>query len=295
MFGLKTTTGLVSTEGVMTSIRMDAVGTFTRNICDAAEALNAMTETTVYTKGLRSDALKGKRIGYTPLPELSAEDAKDPAKRADRKHYEQALEVLKAQGAILVPVEALEDSVSDEAFEEYNEALFSEVKQQLDDYLAGREGLPVKSLSELIAFIKRTHKAGEPDQKLLEMINDLETTPQKREALWEAILPVFQKTVDDPMKEHKLDAMVSNFLSHNYFYSAAAGYPGISVPSGMDDEGMPTALYFYGSGNSEATLLSVAYGYEQASQAIREPAFLPGIPFTQIPASPDKTVEATNG
>ena len=155
--------------------------------------------------------------------------------------------------------------------------------------------MPVKSLSELIAFIKRTHKAGEPDQKLLEMINDLETTPQKREALWEAILPVFQKTVDDPMKEHKLDAMVSNFLSHNYFYSAAAGYPGISVPSGMDDEGMPTALYFYGSGNSEATLLSVAYGYEQASQAIREPAFLPGIPFTQTPASPDKTVEATNG
>jgi len=63
----------------------------------------------------------------------------------------------------------------------------------------------------------------------------------------------------------------------------------------MDDEGMPTALYFYGSGNSEATLLSVAYGYEQASQAIREPAFLPGIPFTQTPASPDKTVEATNG
>ena len=63
----------------MTSTRMDAVGTFTRNICDAAEALNAMTETTVYTKGLRSDALKGKRIGYTPLPELSAEEAKDPS------------------------------------------------------------------------------------------------------------------------------------------------------------------------------------------------------------------------
>jgi len=295
VFGLKTTTGLVSTEGVMTSTRMDAVGTFTRNICDAAEALNAMTETNVYTEGLHADALKGKRIGYTPLPELSAEESKDPAKRADRKHYEAALEVMKAQGAILVPLERLDAGVPDEAYEGYNEAIFSEVKQQLEDYLAGREGLPVKSLAELIAFIKRTQKPDEPDQKLLEMINELETTPQKREVLWEAILPVFQKTIDDPLKEHKLDAMVSNFLTHNYFYSAAAGYPGISVPSGMDDEGMPTAIYVYGSGKSEATLLSVAHGYEQASQAIQEPAFLPGAPSTQTPDSPDKTVEATNG
>ena len=203
--------------------------------------------------------------------------------------------MMKAQGAILVPLERLDAGVPDEAYEGYNEAIFSEVKQQLEDYLAGREGLPVKSLAELIAFIKRTQKPDEPDQKLLEMINELETTPQKREVLWEAILPVFQKTIDDPLKEHKLDAMVSNFLTHNYFYSAAAGYPGISVPSGMDDEGMPTAIYVYGSGKSEATLLSVAHGYEQASQAIQEPAFLPGAPSTQTPDSPDKTVEATNG
>ncbi|MDH0799725.1 amidase family protein [Pseudomonas carnis] len=123
VFGLKTTTGLVSTEGVMTSTRMDAVGTFTRNICDAAEALNAMTETTAYTKGLQSDALKDKRIGYTPLPELSAEEAKDPAKRADRKHYEAALDVMKAQGAILVPMARLDAGVPEQTYVDYNNAL----------------------------------------------------------------------------------------------------------------------------------------------------------------------------
>lgn len=297
VFGLKTTVGLVSTEGVITSTRMDAVGTFTRNIRDAAEALNAMTETTVYTDGLRSDALKGKRIGYTPLPELSAEQAKDPAKRADRKHYEAALEVLKAKGAILLPVGQLEEGITESTYKDYDAALLSETQQRLKDYLAERDGLPVKSLSELIAFINRTQKPGEPDQELLESINGLETTPEEREALWEAVLPVFQKSIDDPMKAHKLDAMVSNFQSNNYFYSAAAGYPGISVPSGMDDEGMPTALYVYGSGNSEATLLSVAYGYEQASQAIQKPAFLPGVPFTptpaSTPASTDDAVETT--
>ena len=294
VFGLKTTTGLVSTEGVMTSTRMDAVGTFTRNICDAAEALNAMTETTAYTKGLQSDALKDKRIGYTPLPELSAEEAKDPAKRADRKHYEAALDVMKAQGAILVPMARLDAGVPEQTYVDYNNALFSEVKQALEGYLAGREGLPVKSLSELIAFINRTQKPGEPDQKLLEMINGVQTNQEDRDALWKAILPIFQNTIDDPMKEHKLDAMVSNFQSHNYFFSAAAGYPGISVPSGMDEDGMPTALYVYGSANSEATLLSVAYGYEQASQAIQKPAFLPGAPFTPTPASTEDAVETTD-
>jgi amidase len=248
-----------------------------------------MTETKDYTVGLRSDALKGKRIGYASLPELSAEDAKDPAKRADYKHYQQALEVLKSQGAILVRVGRLDEGVPEETYVEYNEALFSDVKHKLEEYLAGREGLPAKSISELIAFNNRNQQPGEPDQNMLEMINSLETTAEKRDELWAAILPIFQQTIDDPMKEHKLDAMVSNFLSYNYFFSAAAGYPGISVPSGMDDEGMPTAIYFQGPGKSEATLLSVAYGYEQASPAIQKPAFLPGTPFTPRPLNASAT------
>ena len=75
---------------------------------------------------------------------------------------------------------------------------------------------------------------------------------------------------------------LSNFHSYSYYYyyyyySAVAGYPGISMPSGMDDERMPTAVHFYGANLSEATLLSVAYGYEQASHAIRKPAFIPGL------------------
>ncbi len=280
VFGLKTTVGLVSTEGVMTSSRMDTVGTFTRNICDAAEALNAMTETNVYDDELHADALKGKRIGYTPLPDLSADDALNPAIRADRQHFEQALELFKEKGAILVPVGQLDQDVAEHAYEGYNDALFADVKHQLEDYLAGRSGLPVKSLTELIDFNKRNQQPGEPDQALLEMINDLNVLPGQREKLWEEIVPIFQKTIDAPLNQHKLDAMLSNFLSHSYFFSAAAGYPGISMPSGMDEEGMPTALHLYGTGSSEATLLSIAYGYEQASKAIKEPAFLPGAPFS---------------
>lgn len=278
--GLKTTAGLVSTEGVMTSSKLDAVGTFTRNVRDAGEALNAMTETTAYTAGLTPDALQGKRIGYTPLPVLSPEDARDPALRADRKHFEDAIAMLGAKGAVMVPIGRLDAGVSREAYDQYSDALLAGIKQNLDSYLAGREGLPVKSLAELIAFNERDKQAGEPDQALLEHINSLDVTDEQREQLWAAVLPIFKGTLDKPLSEHRLDAIVSNFRADSYYFAAAAGYPGISVPSGMDDEGMPTALHFYGMGNSEATLLSVAYGYEQATQAIREPAFLPGAPMS---------------
>lgn len=284
VFGLKTTAGLLSTEGVMTSSHLDSIGTFTRNVCDAAEALNAMTKTRKYTEGLKPDALQGKRIGFTPLPELTPEEARDPAKRADRDRYEAALEVLRSNGAVLVPVASLDAGVADETYDKYGEALYADVKKQLGDYLAGREGLPVKSLSELIAFNYKHQKPGDPDQDILEMINGLETTEARRKELWAAIVPIFKQTIDTPLAEHQLDAMVSNFLSNSYFFAAGAGYPGISIPSGMDDDGMPTALHLYGAGDSEATLLSVAYGYEQATQAIREPAFLPGKPYSPTPA-----------
>lgn len=278
VFGVKTTAGLVSTEGVMTSSRLDAVGTFTRNIRDAAEALNAMTLTTVYTAGLKPDALQGKRIGYTPVPELTQEEAMDPAKRADRKHFEDGIKLLASKGAVMVPLGALDADVSPQTYDQYNDALFAGIKPRLEAYLATREGLPVKSLSELIAFNERDKRPGEPDQELLAFINSLQLTDEQREALWASVLPTFRNTLDKPLSEHKLDAIVSNFQSHSYFGAAAAGYPGISVPSGMDEEGMPTALHFSGTGNSEATLLAIAYGYEQASQAIREPAFEPGAP-----------------
>ncbi|WP_235860952.1 amidase family protein [Pseudomonas proteolytica] len=280
VFGVKTTAGLVSTEGVMTSSRLDAVGTFTRNIRDAAEALNAMTQTTVYTAGLKPDALQGKRIGYTPVPELTQEEARDPAIRADKKHFEDAIQLLASKGAVMVPITAPDADVSRQTYHQYNAALMAGIKPRLEAYLATREGLPVKSLSELIAFNERDRRPGEPDQDLLALINGLQLTDEQRESLWASVIPTFRNALDKPLNEHKLDAIVSNFQSHSYYGAAAAGYPGISVPSGMDEEGMPTAIHLCGTGNSEATLLSIAYGYEQASQAIQEPAFKPGVPQT---------------
>jgi aspartyl-tRNA(Asn)/glutamyl-tRNA(Gln) amidotransferase subunit A len=53
-----------------------------------------------------------------------------------------------------------------------------------------------------------------------------------------------------------------------------AGIPGISIPGGLSD-GLPVGLQLLGKAFDEATLLSIAYAYEQATDwHAREPAGL---------------------
>jgi amidase len=47
------------------------------------------------------------------------------------------------------------------------------------------------------------------------------------------------------------------------------------MPSGVDEGGLPTSVFFFGARWSEARLLALAYGYEQASHARQIPAFKP--------------------
>jgi Asp-tRNA(Asn)/Glu-tRNA(Gln) amidotransferase A subunit family amidase len=48
--------------------------------------------------------------------------------------------------------------------------------------------------------------------------------------------------------------------------SAVAGLPAIVVPAGFDAEGLPLSIEILGRPFSEATLLQLAYSYEQASR-----------------------------
>lgn len=91
---------------------------------------------------------------------MTQEDAKDPAKRADKKHFEDAIQLLASKGAVMVPIGALDADVSKQTYDQYNDALLAGVKPRLEAYLATREGLPVKSLSELIAFNERDRRPG---------------------------------------------------------------------------------------------------------------------------------------
>jgi amidase len=91
------------------------------------------------------------------------------------------------------------------------------------------------------------------------------------------------------MKEHRLDAICSptnglacciDLINGDYDTgfsfsgpAAMAGYPHITVPMGMV-HGLPVGFSFIAGAYSEATLLGLAYCYEQATMKRAAPAFV---------------------
>ena len=57
--------------------------------------------------------------------------------------------------------------------------------------------------------------------------------------------------------------------------SPGTGFPSITVPMGFVRGELPSGITFFGRGWSEATLIKLAYSYEQATKHRRAPASTP--------------------
>lgn len=68
------------------------------------------------------------------------------------------------------------------------------------------------------------------------------------------------------MKDHNLDALIApHVFSPLTILASAAGYPLMSVPLGYrQSDGEPYGLMISGTAWSEAILLRIAHGFEQA-------------------------------
>lgn len=86
------------------------------------------------------------------------------------------------------------------------------------------------------------------------------------------------------MKDNNLDALVTPG-SKVYHVLAIGGYPGINVPAGYDNEGVPFGINFSGLKGSEPTLIEIAYGFEQATK-IRKPPSFKALNFPYVPKPP---------
>jgi len=97
--------------------------------------------------------------------------------------------------------------------------------------------------------------------------------------------------IDAAMDEQKLDAIIApsggppavtdllygdRGVGGSSTPAAVAGYPNITVPAG-DVKGLPVGLSFFGRAWSEATLLRLAYAFEQLAHVRKPPTYAPSV------------------
>jgi len=300
--GLKPTLGLISRAGIIPLAHsQDSAGPMARSVRDAAILLGLLAGPeprdpatdaarghvlTDYTLGLNSDALKGARLGVVRA--WSAQNA------GTDDLFEQALGVLRSQGAILVDPAQLGPT---KAYEEAEQTvLLYEFKADLNAYLAARGG--PADLAAIIAF-NEAHRAQEMPFFGQELLLQAQAKGPLTDAAYLKALAQCRSAredIDSLLDKHGLDALVAPtggpaclidvVLGDAGLWccstpAAVAGYPHLTVPAGQV-AGLPVGLSFFGRAWSESLLLNLGYAFEQASGHRRPPTYLATAPLNPV-------------
>ena len=296
--GIKPTVGLVSRAGIVPiSHTQDTAGPMARTVADAAALLTALAgvdprdvatadgkgRVSDYTGVLDPDGLRGARIGV-------ARNLAGFHPDTDRL-FDEAVAEMKRRGAEVVdPADV--PNVKELGDPELEVMLF-EFKADLEAYLASLgPKARVKTLADAIAFNERNREREMPyfGQELFLKAQEKGplTTPAYLDALQKCGRLSRKEGLDAILDQHRLDALVAptgapawvidpvsgdHFVGGNSTPAAVAGYPHISVPMGFVF-GLPVGLSFIGRAWSEATLVRLAFAFEQATRHRRPPRFL---------------------
>jgi amidase len=303
--GFKPTVGMVSRSHIVPiSHSQDTAGPMTRTVRDAALVLSAIAGSDPadpattdadrhrvdFAGQLSANALRGQRIG---VMRFAAGFGTDPA-------FEQALQVLRNQGATLVEIAKFEGR--DKIGKDENIVLLTELKADIATYLATTPAaVRSRTLADLIAFNK-AHAAtemalfGQETFENAEKMKGLDD-PDYKKARETSFRLAGPEGIDRLLRENNVVALVGPTMPPAWpidavngdqisgggggGLAAVAGYPHLTVPMGLV-KGLPVGLSFIGPKWSDAMILSLGYAYEQASHKRADPQF-----FGSIEESPD--------
>jgi Asp-tRNA(Asn)/Glu-tRNA(Gln) amidotransferase A subunit family amidase len=235
-----------------------------------------------YAAALRRDGLKGARLGVLhqayDTPSLDAGVA---------EVFRGALGDLRNLGAEVIDPAAVDDL---DGMRRAQTGGCNQFKYDLNHYLAGLgDKAPMHSLEDIIKS-RRFHPS---IQQRLESSQGADDVPgesagcRSRDAFREKLRAAVVKLMDG---QH-LDALVYPTWSNpprligdlntpggdnNQLFAPSTGFPAITVPMGYTrGDTLPAGLQFFGRAWSEATLLKLAYAYEQATHHRKPPPATP--------------------
>ncbi len=289
--GLKPTYGLVSRYGLVAfASSLDQIGPITKDVEDAAMLLNVLAghdekdstsanvEKKDYTKSLVKD-VKGLKIGVPK--EFFGEGINEEVKQK----VEDAIEEYKKQGAI---VEECTLDIANEALAVYYITACAEASSNLGRFDGIRYGYRTKNFTNLKDIYKNSRSeafGAEVKRRIILGTYVLssgyyDAYYKKAQKVRTIIKQEFEKlfenydiliTPTSPTVAYEVGTKSNNplemYLADLCTVSVnIAGLPGISIPCGVDKNGMPIGMQLIGKAFDEETLIRAAYTYEQETK-----------------------------
>ncbi len=300
--GMKPTYGRVSRYGVIAfASSLDQVGPFGRTAWDTARLLEVMSgydgrDSTSsrgivprYTEGLANASLRNVSIGV-------ARDWLESLEGEVKSSFDNALAALKSEGARIVEVSLPHAKYS---LSTYYLIATSEASSNLARYdgvhYGHRRAKPQAAEETLEGLYSGSRGEGfGPEVKQRIMLGTYALSSGYYDAYYlkaNQVRRLIQKDFEEAFKQcqciagptspttafrlgEKTDDPLTMYLSDIYTLPVnMAGLPGISVPSGLDSQGLPIGLQLIGKAFDESTLLGITHGYERVRGSFALPAW----------------------
>jgi Asp-tRNA(Asn)/Glu-tRNA(Gln) amidotransferase A subunit family amidase len=296
--GLRPTPGLVSGGGMgpMTrtvtdlAIVLDVIAGYDPDSPETALAVGHVPET--YTKFLDENGLKGARIGILREPMGYFSDPQSADFKSVTGVFDKAVAELRAAGAVVVDPIAIPHLNALLAKRRQGggrpsgmrtvSAAARERNEEISRYLSQIPNSPYKTLQQAQNGPERRSKG------TVGFDGDYSEYRVAQDDLLINTLKV--------MADNKLDAIVHKTVEHtatlirdytNPPYSNMKGTTHLStflgpiatitVPAGFTEEGLPVGITFFGRAYSEATIIKLAYAYEQSTHHRTPPKTTPAL------------------
>lgn len=302
LVGIRSTMGLTSRAGIVPlNLAADIAGPMARTVADVVAVFQVVTgedpadpataaargrPVVDYGAALRRDGLRGARIGV-----LRQAYERPTTDGEVLQVFSRALEDLRTAGAVVL------DAVTLDSLDEWRRAQTGsclQFRHDLEAWLAEHgDRAPMKTLHEIVRS-NRYHPSVAQRLERLAASDTMDPTTNPGCASRDRFRERLRAGVLELMEREQLDALVYPTWSNaprligdlntphgdnNQLFAPSTGFPAITVPMGwLRDGTLPAGLQFFGRPWDEATLIRLAYSYEQATRYRRAPATTPPLP-----------------
>jgi Asp-tRNA(Asn)/Glu-tRNA(Gln) amidotransferase A subunit family amidase len=300
LVGIRSTMGLTSRAGVVPLfLSQDIAGPMARTVADAAAVLQVIAgedpddpvtgvsrdrSVPDYLAALNPDGLRGARIAVLRQAYEGPTNDSEVIAAFDR-----AVADLRRAGATVLDSIVLPTL---DSLRRSQRGGCPQFKYDLNRFLQalGSDGPPLTSLEAII----RSNRYHPTVQRRLEQEQLAETPPEESPGCRsrDEFRAGLRAAVVQAMDDARVDALIHPTWSNpprligdlntphgnnSPFFSPSTGFPAMSVPMGYSRGTLPAGMTFFGRPWSEATLIRLAFAYEQATKHRRPPASTPAL------------------